>query len=177
MTARWYIIHTYSGTEKRLKDLILQQAEKHDMLKYFEDIFIPVVDVPEVKRGKVVTAQRKIMPGYLLLKMDMNDEAWHLVKSVAKNANFLGAKSKPRPLSEKEVDDVFKQIKEHSVKDNLTQLYVAGGQVTIVDGPFDGFVGKVESVDIEKNTLKVSILIFGKSTSMELSFAQVKKIS
>lgn len=173
--AEWYIIHTLSGTERRIKDMILDQAAKKNMSDFFEDIVIPAVESSEVRRGKLVKVEKKIMPGYIMIKMNMTDESWHLVKNVAKTADFLGEKSKPKPLSLVEVENIFNQIESRSEGDKVVGLYSAGQQLVIVDGPFEGFLGTVEAVDGEKSRVKVAVSIFGKETSIDLSFSQVKK--
>lgn len=175
--AEWYVIHTYSGSEKRVKQMILDQAAKKNMLELFEDIVIPVVEVPEVKRGKIEKVEKKFMPGYVLIKMNMTDEAWHLVKDVPKITGFLGGKSKPLPLTDKEVGNVFSHIENQSKSGGGVKLYEVGDQVTIIDGPFDTFTGIVDEVDDDKKRLTVAVLIFGKATPIDLGFTQVKKVS
>lgn len=175
--AEWYVIHTYSGTEKRVKQTILDQAAKKNMMELFEDIVIPVVEVPEVKHGKVGKAERKFMPGYILIKMNMTDEAWHLIKSIPKISGFLGSKSKPLPLTEEEVKNIFAYIENHLSGASAAGLYNVGEQVTVTDGLFDTFSGVIEEVDNDKKRIKVSVSIFGKDTLIDLNFTQVKKTS
>lgn len=172
--AKWYVIQVLSGAEKRVKQLILDQVKKHDMSELFEDVVVPVIEVSEVKRGKIVKTEKKFMPGYVLIKMNMTDEAWHLVKSVPK-ISFVGNNSKPRPLAEEEVERIFKQMESGSTAAVARGIYEPGEQVTVIDGPFDTFTGVVDEVDLEKGTLRLSVLIFGKATPIELSFNQVKK--
>lgn len=136
---------------------------------------VPVIETPEVKRGKLVQVEKKIMPGYILMKMKMTDESWHLVKSVAKISDFLGEKSKPKALSESEVEKIFSRLESESQNKKAAGLYEIGEQVIVTDGPFDGFTGLVEEVDEEKARLRISISIFGKETPIDLSFTQVKK--
>lgn len=173
--AKWYVIHTLSGSEKRVKQMIFDQAAKKGMQNIFEDIVIPVIEVPEVKKGKVGKAEKKIMPGYILLKMNMTDEAWHLVKSVPKITGFLGSKSTPQSLTDKEVENIFSRIELETKGAVVAKLYDIGEQIIVTDGPFDTFTGVVEDIDNDKKRLKVSISIFGKATPIELSFTQVKK--
>lgn len=173
--AKWYVIHTLSGSEKRVKQMIFDQAAKKSMQNIFEDIVIPVIEVPEVKKGKVGKAEKKIMPGYILLKMNMTDEAWHLVKSVPKITGFLGSKSTPQALTDKEVENIFSRIELETKGAVVAKLYDIGEQIIVTDGPFDTFTGVVEDIDNDKKRLKVSISIFGKATPIELSFTQVKK--
>ncbi len=173
--ADWYVIHTLSGSEKRLKQMILDQASKKGMSHLFEEILIPVVEESEIKRGKIVKVEKKFMPGYLLIKMDMNDNAWHLVKSIPKIGDFLGAKSHPIKLSEKEIKNILDQIEIQSKGAGASKLYNIGEQVNIIDGPFDSFSGVVEEVDNINKRLRVAVLIFGKPTVIDLGFTQVKK--
>jgi len=173
--AKWYVIHTLSGSEKRVKQMIFDQAAKKSIQNIFEDILIPVIEVPEVKKGKVGKAEKKIMPGYILLKMNMTDEAWHLVKSVPKITGFLGSKSTPQALTDKEVENIFSRIELETKGAVVAKLYDIGEQIIVTDGPFDTFTGVVEDIDNDKKRLKVSISIFGKATPIELSFTQVKK--
>lgn len=173
--SKWYVLHTSSGSEKNVKRSIIDQAAKQNMSEYFEDIVVPVIEVAEVKRGKNVTTEKKFMPGYILIKMNMTDESWHLVKSIKKVADFLGSKSSPQALSEKEVENVFSNLESEAKGASSLKLYEIGEVVIVTDGPFETFTGIVEEVDDEKNRLRVSISIFGKATPIELNFTQVKK--
>jgi len=173
--AKWYILHTVSGSEKGVKRLIEDQIAKKKMSEYFEEIVVPVVEVPEIKKGKKVITEKKFMPGYVLIKMKMTDESWHLVKSVPKTTGFLGSKTNPQALSEAEIQGVFKQLEAESVSANISSLYNVGDKVQVIDGPFDTFSGVVEEIDADAQKLKISVSIFGKATPIELSFTQVKK--
>ncbi len=173
--AKWYILHTVSGSEKGVKRLIEDQIAKKKMSEYFEEIVVPVIEVPEIKKGKKVITEKKFMPGYVLIKMKMTDESWHLVKSVPKTTGFLGSKTHPQSLSEAEVQGVFKQLEAASATASISSLYNVGDKVQVIDGPFDTFAGVVEDVDGEAQKLKISVSIFGKATPIELSFTQVKK--
>ena len=173
--AKWYILHTVSGSEKGVKRLIEDQIAKKKMSEYFEEIVVPVVEVPEIKKGKKVITEKKFMPGYVLIKMKMTDESWHLVKSVPKTTGFLGSKTNPQALSEAEIQGVFKQLEAESVSANISSLYNVGDKVQVIDGPFDTFSGVVEEIDADAQKLKISVSIFGKETPIELSFTQVKK--
>ena len=173
--AKWYILHTVSGSEKGVKRMIEDQIVKKKMSDFFEEIVVPVVEVPEIKRGKKVLAEKKFMPGYVLIKMNMTDESWHLVKSVPKITGFLGSKTTPQSLSDNEVKRIFSQLEAESKTASVSSLYNVGDKVQVIDGPFDSFSGVVEGVDIEGQKLKVSVSIFGKATPIELSFTQVKK--
>ncbi|MDC0864705.1 transcription termination/antitermination protein NusG [Rickettsiaceae bacterium] len=174
---KWYILHTASGSEKRVKRMIEDQIAKKKMSDYFDDIAVPTIEVPEVKRGQKVLSEKRFMPGYILMKMAMTDESWHLVKSVPKITGFLGSKTKPQPLSDAEVESVFSQLEIESKNASEASLYVVGDKVQIIDGPFDSFSGVVQEVDVGTQKLKVSVSIFGKATPIELSFTQVKKNS
>lgn len=173
--AKWYILHTVSGSEKGVKKMLEDQIIKKKMSDYFEEIVVPVIEVPEIKRGKKVLSEKKFMPGYILIKMNMTDESWHLVKSVPKTTGFLGSKTTPQSLAESEVQAVFSQLEAESKNASTTSLYVVGDKVQVIDGPFDSFSGTVEEVDAEAQKLKISVSIFGKATPIELSFTQIKK--
>ena len=173
---KWYIIHTSSGSEKRVKQMILDQAESKGLAEYFEEIVVPIIEVPEIKRGKPVKTEKKFMPGYVLIKMIMDDKAWHLVKNIPKITGFLGGnKSQPKPLKQEEVQGIFAQLASATEGATSAKLYQIGEQVVIIDGPFDGFIGVVEDVDSDKQRLRVSVAIFGKATPIDLNFTQVKK--
>jgi transcriptional antiterminator NusG len=174
--AEWYIIHTLSGSENRIKQLILDQVLKRDMGKFFDDVVIPVIEVSEIKRGKTVKVEKKFMPGYILIKMEMTDASWHLVKNVSKKiTGFLGSKSRPQPLTEEEVQRIFSQLETEKKGVDASKLYMAGETVVVIDGPFDTFSGVVEAVDNEKLRLRVAVSIFGKATPIDLAFSQVQK--
>ncbi len=173
--AQWYVIHTLSGSEKGVKQMILDQIAKQNMAEYFKDIVVPVIEVPEVKRGKNVKTEKKFMPGYILINMMMTDDSWHLVKSVAKVTGFLGSKSTPKPLTEKEVQNIFSKLESETKDARISKLYEVGEAVVVTDGPFETFIGVVEEIDYDKSRLKLAISIFGKATPIELNFTQVKK--
>lgn len=172
---KWYIIHILSGSEKFIKQTINERAAKKGISHMFGDIIIPVVEVPEVKRGKQVKSEKKIMPGYMFVQMDLNDETWHLVQNVPKVTGFLGSGSKPRPVPESEVRLVFEQLETKAKDAHAAKLYEVGEKVTVTDGPFESFTGTVEEVDVEKSKLRVSVSIFGRATPIDLSFNQVAK--
>lgn len=173
---KWYIIHTMSGSEKRIKQMIFDRAAKEGMSALFKDVVVPVVEVPEVKRGKQVQSEKKFMPGYILIHMDMTDEAWHLVKSIPRVTGFLGNGAKPQPVPESEVQRVLSHIESKHVGVGLTEVYEVGENVTVIDGPFDSFTGIVEEVDAEKARIRVAVSIFGRTTPIDLDFTQVKKL-
>ncbi|MDF2965865.1 MAG: transcription termination/antitermination protein NusG [Rickettsiaceae bacterium] len=176
MSYRWYIIHTISGSEKKVKQAILEQAKKKAMDSLFEEIVIPAIEVPELKKGKQILTEKKFMPGYMLIKMDMTDDAWHLVKSTPKVTGFLGSGNRPFPVSEKEVANIFSQLENKAKDVGSATLFDIGEVVKVIDGPFESFSGSVEDVDYEKTRLRVSVTIFGRSTPIDLTFNQVEKI-
>lgn len=175
MNFNWYIVHTLSGSENKVKKAILEQAEKKGMSNYFEEILIPAVEVPEIKKGKQVNVEKKFLPGYILVKMNLNDDAWHLVKSVPRVSGFLGSASRPSPVSDREVVKIMDQINENPSLVSNKKLYEVGELVKVIDGPFESFTGVIEDVDVEKMRLRVSVSIFGRETPIDLSFTQVER--
>jgi transcriptional antiterminator NusG len=173
---RWYIIHALSGHEKRVSQQIKEQAAKKNLSDFFEEIVVPVEGVIEVRKGQKVTAERKFLPGYVLVKMIMNEQSWHLVKNIPKVSGFLGSGGRPQPISESEAKNIFKQIEEGTVNNKHAINFEIGEAVKVTDGPFESFVGTVEEVDLEKSRLKVSVSIFGRSTPVELEYSQVAKV-
>jgi transcriptional antiterminator NusG len=172
----WYIVHALSGYEKRIAQIIKEQADKKNLSDLFEQIIVPVEGVIEVRKGQKINAERKFLPGYILVKMVMNELTWHLVKNIPKVTGFLGSNGKPQPIPEKEVNIIFKQIEEGTATPKQAITFEIGESVRVIDGPFDSFVGVVEEVDLEKNRLKVSVSIFGRSTPVELEYTQVAKV-
>jgi len=176
MAGRWYIVHTHSGCEKKVAQAIQEQASKKSMDELFEKVVVPTEGVVEVKKGKKINTERKFFPGYVLVKMELNDETWHLVKSIPKVTGFLGGSgNKPQPISEKEAENIFKQMEEGVQSTRQGIMFEIGETVKVVDGPFDSFVGVVEELDEEKKKLKVAVSIFGRATPVELEFTQVEK--
>ena len=176
MAMRWYVMHVYSGFEKKAKQAILEKAEKQGLLDSFEDILVPTEEVIELKRGQKVNAERKFFPGYVLIKMDLTDETWHLVKNTPKVTGFLGSKTRPSPISDAEAERIMKQTQEGVERPRPAVLFEVGEQVRVADGPFTSFNGTVEEVDEEKGRVKVSVSIFGRSTPVELEYGQVEKM-
>ncbi|MFN7038831.1 MAG: transcription termination/antitermination protein NusG [Alphaproteobacteria bacterium] len=172
----WYIVQIFSGSEKRVTEAIRKQAEKKSLLDSFEQIIVPVQEVIEIRRGQKVTAEKKVLPSYILIKMKMNDETWHLVKNIANVKGFLGPNGKPQPVPENEVKRIFKQIEETAGSARHSVNYEIGESVKIIDGPFESFIGVVEEIDEEKSRLKVSVSIFGRSTPVELEYIQITKV-
>jgi transcriptional antiterminator NusG len=176
MAMRWYVLHVYSGFEKKVAAAIKEGAAKQGLSEAIEDVMVPTEDVIEMRRGQKVNAERKFFPGYVLVKMDMTDSAWHLVKNTPKVTGFLGGGgSKPQPISEAEAQRLIKQMTEGAEKPRSTISFDVGEQVRVVDGPFNSFNGIVEDVDEGRSRLKVLVSIFGRSTPVELEFNQVEK--
>lgn len=174
--AKWYIINAHSGFEKKVAEAIKERATKKGLENHFEEIFVPTESYVEVKKGKKVESERRFFPGYVMLKMDMNDETWQIVKNTPRVSGFLGGGgSKPQPITKREAENIFKQIEEGkaSPKSNLT--FTVGENVKIIEGPFDSFVGVVEEVDEDHSKLKVAVSIFGRSTPVEIEFDKVEK--
>ncbi|KJS45073.1 MAG: antitermination protein NusG [Rhodospirillaceae bacterium BRH_c57] len=176
MAARWYVLHVYSGFENKVAQSIREQAAQQGMEDLFEQILVPTEEVVEVRRGSKVQAERKFFPGYVLLKMDMTDESWHLVKNTPKVTGFLGGRGRPVPISEREAERIMRQVQEGIERPKPSITFEIGEQVRVADGPFASFNGMVEDVDEEKARLKVSVSIFGRSTPVDLEFGQVEKL-
>ena len=177
--ARWYIIHAYSGFENKVKEAILAEADRLGLSEGVEEIEVPTETVTEVKRGKKVQVERKFMPGYVLAKLRMNDDIYHLVKNTPKVTGFLGNNNKPQPISEREAARYFGGVEEakSAPKAQVNVDYEIGDQVKVLDGPFASFNGVVEELDFDKAKVKVSVSIFGRATPVELEFTQVTKTS
>jgi transcription termination/antitermination protein NusG len=175
--ARWYIIHAYSGFENKVKEAILSEAERMGLSQLVESVEVPSETVTEVKRGKKVQVERKTMPGYVLAKLNLNDDVYHLVKNTPKVTGFLGSSGKPQPISETEAARYFGAA-EHAASQpqrEITIDYDIGDTVKVLDGPFASFNGEVEELDFDKNRVKVSVSIFGRATPVELDFEQVER--
>lgn len=175
MSAKWYIVNTLSGFEHKVAKMLNEFAEKRGLQSQFEDVVVPTESVTEVKKGKKVTSDKKIFPGYILVKMHLNDASWNLVKNIPKVSGFLGGSGKPVAIPEREVEQVLKQVAEGSVVKDVEITFEVGENVKITDGPFETFLGIVEEVDWQKKKLKVSVSIFGRPTPVELEYNQVEK--
>jgi len=176
MSKRWYVIHAFSGFEKQVQRSLKERIARAGMEDMFGEVLVPTEEVVEMKGGQKRRSDRKFFPGYVLVEMEMNDETWHLVKEVPKVMGFIGGTSdKPAPISQKEANTILSRVQEGVDKPRPKILFEPGEMVRVVDGPFNDFNGTVETVDYEKNRLRVAVLIFGRSTPVELNFHQVEK--
>ncbi len=176
MAKRWYVLHVYSGFEKKIATQIKEQAELKGLSDAIGDIVVPVEEVTEIRRAQKVNTERKFFPGYVLINMDMSDDAWHLVKDVPKVTGFLGSKTRPSPIPDSEAERIMKQAQEGTENRRPAVLFEIGEQVRVADGPFTSFNGVVEEVDEDKGRVKVSVSIFGRSTPVDLEYGQVEKV-
>ena len=176
MSAKWYILHIFSGQEKSVVNQIQEKLEKKGLSSRLEDVYVPLESVVEVRRGVKTETKKSLLPGYILVKVDLNDDVWQVIRSIDKVGGFLGGKkSKPLPLMQKEVDKIFKQVEEGSKALGNKIEFNIGEEVRITEGPFESFVGVVEEIEEAKSMLKVSVSIFGRATPVELNFSQVEK--
>ncbi len=176
MAMRWYVVHVYSGFEKKVAESIREQVRQKDMEDQFEEVLVPTEEVVEMRRGQKFNAERKFFPGYVLVKMDLSDESWHLVKNTPKVTGFLGSRGRPSPISEAEADRILRQVKEGVERPKPSIIFEIGEQVRVSDGPFTSFNGLIEEVDEERSRVKVAVSIFGRATPVELEYAQVEKL-
>jgi transcriptional antiterminator NusG len=172
---KWYIVHAYSNFEKKVAEAIREQARTQGLEERFSEILVPTEDVVEIRRGKKVNAERKFFPGYVLVKMEMTDEAYHLIKNTPKVTGFLGSGNKPIPVTEKEVQRIIGAVEEGVERPKPTIRFDIGETVRVIDGPFASFNGSVEQVDEDRARLRVTVSIFGRATPVELEYAQVEK--
>ena len=175
MTKRWYIVKAHANFERQVAAAIRDQAQAAGLGDEFDDILVPTEEVVEVRRGRRVTAEQKLFPGYVLVKMKMTDDTYHLVNDIQKTTGFLGAQAKPSPISQSEVDHILEQVREGAGRPRPAVLYQVGEQVRVCDGPFATFSGLVEEVDEKRARLKVAVSIFGRPTPVELEYGQVEK--
>jgi len=176
MAQRWYVLHVYSGFERKVAESIREQAVAKGMGELIPEVLVPTEEVVEVRRGQKVSSERKFFPGYVLVKMELTDETWHLVKNAPKVTGFLGGRGRPVPISDREAEQLLRQVQEGVDRPKPSITFEIGEQVRVADGPFMSFNGVVEDVDEERARLKVAVSIFGRSTPVELEYAQVEKL-
>lgn len=176
MAMRWYIVHAYSNFERKVAESIKERATAAGYGDKFEEVLVPMEEVVEMRRGRKVASERKFFPGYVLVKMDLDDETYHLVKNTPKVTGFLGTNNKPIPITEEEAGRIIQQVQEGVERPKPSVTFEIGEQVRVADGPFASFNGFVEEVDEERARLKVAVSIFGRATPVELEYAQVEKL-
>ena len=176
MAKRWYVVHAYSGFEKKVAASLKERIERAGMVDLFGDVLVPTEEVIEVRAGQKRKSERKFFPGYVLVQMELNDDSWHLVKETPRVMGFIGGKAdKPAPITDKEAETILRRVEVGSEKPRPKTIFEPGEMVRVVDGPFNDFNGVVEEVNYDKNRLRVAVLIFGRSTPVELDFSQVEK--
>jgi len=176
MAMRWYIVHAYSNFERKVAESIKERAAAAGLSDLFEQVLVPMEEVVEMRRGRKVSSERKFFPGYVLVKMELNDQTYHLIKSTPKVTGFLGTDNKPIPITEEEAGRILQQVQEGVERPKPSVTFEIGEQVRVADGPFASFNGLVEEVDEERARLKVAVSIFGRATPVELEYAQVEKL-
>ena len=176
ITKQWYIVHTYSGFENKVSESLQQRVNAYGLEAEIGEVLIPTEDVVEMRGGKRVVSSKRFFPGYILVEMQMSDHAWHVVRNTPKVTGFVGAGSKPTPLTPEEVDQILNQVTEAAEKPKPKYTFDKGDQVRINEGPFTSFNGVVDDVNLDKNTVKVMVTIFGRATPVELDFLQVEKL-
>ena len=176
MTKRWYIVHAYSNFENKVADSIKEQATQKGLGELFEQVLVPTEEIVEMRRGRKIKSERRFFPGYVLVKMAMTDQAYHLIKNTPKVTGFLGSDSKPIPISDAEAARILNQVQEGIERPKTSVSFEVGEQVRVADGPFASFSGLVEEVDEQRERLKVAVSIFGRPTPVELEYGQVEKV-
>lgn len=176
MSKRWYVVHAYSGYEKQVLRSLNERVERFGMEAYFGDILVPTEEVIEIRNGQKRKSERKFFPGYVLVQMEMNEDSWHLIKDTPRVLGFIGGTAdKPAPITEKEADAILQRVHEGAEAPRPKTLFEPGEMVRVTEGPFADFNGVVEGVNYEKSRLHVAVMIFGRSTPVELEFSQVEK--
>jgi transcription termination/antitermination protein NusG len=176
MAMRWYIVHAYSNFERKVAESIKERAAAASLADLFAEVLVPMEEIVEMRRGRKVSSERKFFPGYVLVKMELNDQTYHLIKSTPKVTGFLGTENKPIPITEEEAGRILQQVQEGVERPKPSVTFEIGEQVRVADGPFASFNGLVEEVDEERARLKVAVSIFGRATPVELEYAQVEKL-
>lgn len=176
MALRWYVVHAYSNFENKVKQALEERMKREGLEQYFGKILVPTEEVVELRNGQQRKSERKFFPGYVLVQMELTDETWHMVKDVPRVLGFIGGKSdKPSPITDEEAMAILNRVESGANKPRPKTLFDVGEVIRVIDGPFKDFNGMVEDVNYEKNKLKISVLIFGRATSVELNFSQVEK--
>ena len=173
--SRWYVLHAYSGYEKKVSESIVEQSNKLGISQFIEEVLVPTQSIVEVKRGTRINTERKFFPGYILIKMVLNDDTLHIIKNTPKLSGFLGTQGKPTPISNQEAERITEQMIEGEERPRPSIVYEIGEQIKVIDGPFASFNGEIETIDEEKARLKVAVSIFGRPTPVELEYSQVEK--
>jgi transcriptional antiterminator NusG len=176
MAKRWYVVHAYSNFERKVAESIKERAASAGLSDLLAEVLVPMEEVVEMRRGRKVSSERKFFPGYVLVKMELNDQTYHLIKSTPKVTGFLGTENKPIPITEEEAGRILQQVQEGVERPKPSVTFEIGEQVRVADGPFASFNGLVEEVDEERARLKVAVSIFGRATPVELEYAQVEKL-